>query len=219
MIIITCQTVIKTPDFAPKVFPWISKLLETRNCMETWLVILKKDSICHCWWQRKVGRHELSMPQKVTDWKKPTELIPTVPLQVLYFLKIKTLDQILGGGLDLEFSRQSWTMLIVQQPSCPQSSLFWIPISSLSFASSELKPKYIHLPQGKGGSSYQLSRAQEGPPKWLAADPVSKTSWEITLMSQVHRDMSLEYFQTPSLWQESLRFFSYLWITFCIHTC
>lgn len=161
MIIITCQPVIKTRDFAPKAFPWMSKLLEIRNCMETSLVILKKDSICHCWWQRKAGRHELCMPQKVIDWKKPTELISTVPLQALYFLKIKTLDQILGGGLDLESLSQSLTMLLMQQPSCPQNFLFWIPISNLSFASSELKPKYIHLSQGKGGSPWLPSSYQE----------------------------------------------------------
>lgn len=159
--IITCQPVIKTRDFAPKAFPWISKLLETSNCMETSLVSFKKDSICPCWWQRKAERHELCMPQKVIDWKKPTEFISTVPLQALYFLKIKILDQILGGGLDLEFLSQSWTMLLMQQPSCPQNSLFWIPISNLSFASSELKPKYIHLSQGMGGSPWLPISYQE----------------------------------------------------------
>lgn len=103
IIISICQLVIKAHDFTPKAFPWISKLLESSNCTEASLPILKKDNVCHWQWQRKAGRHELCLPQKVTGWRKTTQLTSTVPLQALYFLKIKTLDQILGGGLDLGF--------------------------------------------------------------------------------------------------------------------
>lgn len=51
----------------------------------------------------------------------------------------------------------------MQQLSWAQNFLFWTPISNLSFASSELWPKCIYLPQGKAGSpwlpiSYQQLR-------------------------------------------------------------
>lgn len=105
----------------------------------------------------------MCLPQKVTGWGKTTQLISTVPLQALYFLKIKTLDQILGGGLDLGFFKPILNNAVNVAALQCTVSLFWIPISNLSFASSELKPKCIHLPQGKGGNpwlpiSYQQFR-------------------------------------------------------------
>lgn len=80
---------------------WIPKLLRSSNCAERPLFISKSENVCYWWWQRKAGRQELCLSQKVTNWKR--KLTSTIPLQAQYFLKIKTPDQILGGGPDLGF--------------------------------------------------------------------------------------------------------------------
>lgn len=127
--------------------------LNSWSHQETPLLILKRDNICHWRWHRKAGRHSLCLPQKVTDWNPP----PTAHLNCAstdtVFSKNKIIRSNFGKRpLSGIFLSQSWTMLLMQQLSHAQNSLVLIPISNLSFASSELKPKCIHLPQGKGGS-------------------------------------------------------------------